>query len=480
MHDDDGVAGSHPLVPQAGADYPVEGGNGRNVRLYRMTSIEAGGLPATFYPGSAIKAEDLNANFEALRRVGEESRCSINSVSDGAAQLDARYWNKSGDTIRNGDNWPGAGDADNRIATCAAGDDRWLQAGGGNIQGGAGITRTVDGANVVISVDLHGTDPGLELDGVGNAAKLRALGNAVTGGANPDITNGPSIVNVEGGDGVTIQGSGGNTITISSQTGAGGLTFMGVVDVRSNPTNNDQNAPFTAVPVSATQGEAWTVEVAAPRAQVSSNSTNGWNDVITNYDADTAADGDINLGDIIACTTDGNGNADLSTNTVRFVRIPVGGGFGNLQQVTNNGSVTTNSITLEDGASVVFENAAGDRNVNLNADDATASYNLTLPPAAGTANQLLGINTVDGTNLELEWTSAGGGATGGSTATQQDYVFQENAQTVRHNYTVGTTLAAQPGSGASTATTNAMSAGPITINNGVTVEIEDGSNWIVL
>jgi len=57
----------------------------------------------------------------------------------------------------------------------------------------------------------------------------------------------------------------------------------------------------------------------------------------------------------------------------------------------------------------------------------------------------------------------GGGATGGGT----DQVFYENDQTVTTNYTL-------------TASTNAMSAGPITINSGVTVTIGSGQNWVIV
>ena len=57
----------------------------------------------------------------------------------------------------------------------------------------------------------------------------------------------------------------------------------------------------------------------------------------------------------------------------------------------------------------------------------------------------------------------GGGATGGGS----DDVFYENAQVVTTSYTV-------------TAGKNAMSAGPITINDGATVTISDGSVWSVI
>lgn len=61
------------------------------------------------------------------------------------------------------------------------------------------------------------------------------------------------------------------------------------------------------------------------------------------------------------------------------------------------------------------------------------------------------------------WTSVGGGATGGGT----DQVFFENGQTVTANYTI-------------TDGRNAMSAGPITINAGVTVTVGTGEVWTVV
>ena len=96
---------------------------GVNVRLYRQTSIEAGEMPAYFYPGASIRAQDLNDNFEALRKVVEESSCGTDNVTNAIPQLDARYWNKLDDTLEDGDAWVSD---DAHVATTAAGDDRWL------------------------------------------------------------------------------------------------------------------------------------------------------------------------------------------------------------------------------------------------------------------------------------------------------------------------------------------------------------------
>lgn len=63
------------------------------------------------------------------------------------------------------------------------------------------------------------------------------------------------------------------------------------------------------------------------------------------------------------------------------------------------------------------------------------------------------------------WGPVGGG--GGATGGGSDQVFYENGQTVTTDYEL-------------TASTNAMSAGPITINSSVTVTVPSGQNWIIV
>lgn len=61
------------------------------------------------------------------------------------------------------------------------------------------------------------------------------------------------------------------------------------------------------------------------------------------------------------------------------------------------------------------------------------------------------------------WGGLGGGATGGGS----DQIFIENGQTVTTNYTI-------------TASHNAGTFGPISVNDGVTVTIPDGSTWSII
>lgn len=63
------------------------------------------------------------------------------------------------------------------------------------------------------------------------------------------------------------------------------------------------------------------------------------------------------------------------------------------------------------------------------------------------------------------WGAIGG--SGGAKGGGSDKIFYENGQTVTTDYTL-------------TASTNAMSAGPITINSGITVTIPSGQNWIIV
>jgi hypothetical protein len=66
-------------------------------------------------------------------------------------------------------------------------------------------------------------------------------------------------------------------------------------------------------------------------------------------------------------------------------------------------------------------------------------------------------------SVTIDGASIGGGATGGGS----DEIFYENGQNVTANYTI-------------TNGKNAMSAGPITVNSGVTVTVNNGQAWTIV
>ena len=88
----------------------------------------------------------------------------------------------------------------------------------------------------------------------------------------------------------------------------------------------------------------------------------------------------------------------------------------------------------------------------------------TFPTSAGSADQVL---ATDGAGVLSFVDQSGGGAVGGGT----DKLFMENGTTMTTNYTIGTEFGA---------TCNALSAGPITINAGVTLTIPSGSVYTVV
>ena len=84
-------------------------------------------------------------------------------------------------------------------------------------------------------------------------------------------------------------------------------------------------------------------------------------------------------------------------------------------------------------------------------------------PAGGTTGQVLA--KASNADNDTEWVTGGGG--GGATGGGTDKVFYENDQVVTTDYTL-------------TAGKNASSAGPITINAGVTVTVPSGAAWVIL
>jgi hypothetical protein len=85
-------------------------------------------------------------------------------------------------------------------------------------------------------------------------------------------------------------------------------------------------------------------------------------------------------------------------------------------------------------------------------------------PVAGMIRYNTSLSTFEGYKAGA-WGAIGGGATGGAGST--DDVFYENGQTVTANYTITTNK-------------NAVTAGPVSINSGITVTIPSGSSWVVV
>ena len=91
---------------------------------------------------------------------------------------------------------------------------------------------------------------------------------------------------------------------------------------------------------------------------------------------------------------------------------------------------------------------------------AASGANLTNLPAANLTGALPAISGANLTDIDA-----------GATGTGNDKIFWENGKTVTQSYTIGTTFGAA---------CNAMSAGPITINNNVVVTVGSGNTWTIV
>ena len=68
---------------------PESAPNGLNIVIFRDTSLET--AETTFYPGSSIRAQDLNSDFEQLRLAAQESRCGLENER---TDVQEKVWNK--------------------------------------------------------------------------------------------------------------------------------------------------------------------------------------------------------------------------------------------------------------------------------------------------------------------------------------------------------------------------------------------------
>ena len=86
----------------------------KNVWITRRTDLES--MLATFYPGSAIRAQDLNDDFDQLRLAIQEGRCSLEDFKEQLGSIARPIFDRAD---QEAGKWSGTGDQD-YLATSGA------------------------------------------------------------------------------------------------------------------------------------------------------------------------------------------------------------------------------------------------------------------------------------------------------------------------------------------------------------------------
>ena len=148
------------------------------------------------------------------------------------------------------------------------------------------------------------------------------------------------------------------------------------------------------------------------------------------------------------------------TNQYEGNKIVTGQAITSITFVSSTATLTTNSphgLSTNDYVTVTGASPAqynGTYSITVTGAN-TFTYVMASTPATNA--------TAVGTYYANLWLAIGGGATGSG----GNQVFVENDQTVTSSYTITTGK-------------NAMSAGPITVNTGVTVTVPDNSTWVIV
>ena len=305
---------------------------------------------------------------------------------------------------------------------------------------------TTGNAATATALETARTIAGVSFDGTSN---ISLNNNAITNGAGyitatlteeqvEDFVGGMVTGNTETGITVTYQDSDGTLdFVVASQTDENFTTTLknkldGIATGATNVTNNNQ----------LTNGAGY-ITATLTNEQVQ--------DIVGGM-----LTGNTETG-ITVTYQDGDGTIDFVVGTLN-------------QDTTGNAATATALETARNIGGVSFDGTA---NINLPGVNTAGNQNTSGTSGGFTAGNASNLNSgtipdarfpstlpaVDGSNL----TGISAGATGGGS----DEIFYENGQTVTTNYTI-------------TNGKNAMSAGPITINSGVTVTVGAGETLTIV
>ena len=486
------------------------------IRIFRDTSVDV--AKATYVAGSSVKAGDLNANHEQLLFAAQEEQ-NLGNVSTSASGLMSIADKTKLDGIET------AATADQ-----TASEIKTLYEDSGNNNASyiktqyesnsdtnaftdaektklSGITA---GAGATTFVGL-GDTPTNFTGAAGKTVKVNSSGNALEFvtvttptqdivddttpqlGGNLDVqTNEITTSTTNGNIKVTPNGTG--VVEIKGAGGADGTLQL-------NCSANSHGVKIKSPPHSAAQSYTLTLPSNIVNGQFLKTDSNG------NLSWAAAGSQTIAINTLSSSGGAGGGSATFNGSATRFTLSNPGSNaqahlvsINGVIQKPNSGTSPSEGFAI-DGNDIIFASAPASGadffiltiglaiSINTPADDTVTSakivdgtiVNADINASAAIAGSKLADDSITEAKLDIhaapsgtdkvlgytsngmEWVESAAGATGGGT----DKIFWENGQTVTTNYTI-------------TNGYNAMSAGPVTINNGIAVTIGTGENWTIV
>jgi len=407
--------------------------NGVAIIIYRETNNDAS--EATFFAGSAIKAADLNNNFTQLLYVAQEVFARTLSTLGGTL---SGILNMGGYRITN-------------LGTPSAGTDA--------------STKDYVDSNV----------------GAVSASAIAAAASAASASASAaSATSSASSASTSASNASTSASNAASSAaaSLASQSAAAGSASSASTSA-SNAATSASNAATSATNAS---NSATSAASSAASALAAFDSFDDRYLGAKATDPTVDNDGDpLNAGDLYYNTTSSvmkvyTGSAWViayvpgdaaSISFAPYSTIASNNVQGAIQELTDEklnltGGTLTGDVTLGNQSDLRFGEATanGTNWVSFQAPaNITSNVTWTLPATdASVSGYALKSN---GAGV-LSWGLAGGALGGGT-----DQVFYENDTVITQNYAIGTNK-------------NALTAGPVTINSGVTVTVPSGSAWSIV
>ena len=509
------------------------------IRIFRDTNVDV--AKATYVAGSSVKAADLNANQEQILFAAQEEQNSLVNVTTtrpgfmtaaDKTKLDGIETAATADQTASEIRTLVESASDSNVFTDADHSKlNAIEAGATADQTAAEIRTLVDsasdsnvftdaektklqgigaGAGATTFVGL-GDTPSNFTGAAGKTVKVNSSGDAIEFvtvttptqdivddttpqlGGNLDVqTNEITTSTTNGNIKVTPNGTG--VVEIKGAGGADGTLQL-------NCSANSHGVKIKSPPHSAAQSYTLTLPSNIVNGQFLKTDSNG------NLSWAAAGSQTIAINTLSSSSGSGGGSATFNGSATRFTLSNPGSNaqahlvsINGVIQKPNSGTSPSEGFAI-DGNDIIFASAPASGadffiltiglaiSINTPADDTVTSakivdgtiVNADINASAAIAGSKLADDSVTEAKLDIhaapsgtdkvlgytsngmEWVESAAGATGGGT----DKIFWENGQTVTTNYTI-------------TNGYNAMSAGPVTINNGVAVTIGTGENWTIV